>query len=71
MGRLYDAGDEWLRGLSRGQYAVVLGVSGEVGVLAVGLLLSGDLLVVQAVTMGLVLFGLEYAFGSFQADDAE
>ncbi|ELY82444.1 hypothetical protein [Natrinema pallidum] len=61
--RLYDRTDAWLRGLSRGRYAAVLGLATGIGVLAVGFLLSRDLLLVQAVTMALVMFGLECAFG--------
>ncbi len=62
---LYDRVDGWARGLSRGRYAALLGGSAGVGVLAVGLVLNGDLLVVRALTMALVMFGLEYTFGAF------
>ena len=68
---LYDRADEWSRGLSRGRYAAVLGASAGVGVLAVGLLLSGDLILVRALTMALVMFGLEYAFGAFSGSGGE
>ena len=67
--RLYNRIDEQLRDLSRGPYAVFLGVSGGVGVLIAGLLLSAELLFAQAVTMALVLFGLEYAFGLHQTTE--
>ena len=62
---LYERVDEWARGLSRGRYAALLGASAGVGVLAVGLALSGDVLLVRALTMALVMFGLEYTFGAF------
>jgi hypothetical protein len=62
---LYARADEWARGLSRGRYAAVLGASAGGGILAVGLALSGELLLVRALTMAVVMFGLEYAFGAF------
>jgi len=62
---LYNRADEWARGLSRGRYAALLGASPGVGVLAVGLALSGDVLLVRALTMALVMFGLEYTFRAF------
>ncbi|OYR40168.1 MULTISPECIES: hypothetical protein [unclassified Halorubrum] len=62
---LYERVDEWARGLSRGRYAALLGASAGVGVLAVGRALSGDVLLVRALTMALVMFGLEYTFGAF------
>jgi len=68
---LYARTDEWARGLSRGRYAVLLGATTGVGVLAVGLVLGGDALLVQALTMALVMFGLEYAFGAFSGADGE
>ena len=67
--RLYNHIDEWLKGLSRGQYAVFLGVSGGVGVLIAGLLFSEELLLVQALAMALVMFGLECAFGLHQTTE--
>ncbi|WP_135534812.1 hypothetical protein [Halostella pelagica] len=67
--RLYNRSDEWLKGLSRGPYAVFLGISGGVGVLIAGLLVSKDLLLVQALTIALVMFSLEYAFGLHQTTD--
>ena len=62
---LYDHADEWARGLSRGQYAAVLGASAGSGVLAIGLVLGGEFRLVRALTMALVMFGLEYVFGAF------
>ena len=66
MKRLYDRCDVWLRGLSRRQYAVFFGASGGVGVLVAGLLVSAELPLVQALTMALVVFGLECVFGLHQ-----
>lgn len=66
---LYDRTDSWLRGLSRGPYAVFFGLAGGVGVLVAGLAVSGDLLVVQAVAMALVLCGLEWVFGLHQTTE--
>ena len=67
--RLYNRSDEWLSCLSRGPYAVFLGVSGGVGVLLAGLLVSEELLLVQALTIFLVMFGLEYTFGLHQTTE--
>ncbi|USZ73307.1 hypothetical protein [Natronosalvus halobius] len=67
--RLYRRTDEWAKGLSRVRHAALLGTSAGVGVLTVGLLLSGDLPLVQALTMGLVMFSLECAFGAFQTTE--
>ena len=60
---LYNRVDTWLRGLPQVAYAVFYGAAGGVGVLLVGLLLSQELLVVQALMMALVLFSLELVFG--------
>ncbi|MXR19138.1 hypothetical protein [Halobacterium bonnevillei] len=60
---LYNRVDTWLRELPPGAYAVFYGAAGGVGVLLVGLLLSQELLVVQALMMALVLFSLELVFG--------
>ncbi|WP_455449871.1 hypothetical protein [Natrinema thermotolerans] len=68
--RLYERTDAWLRGLSRGPYAAVLGLMTGIGVLAAGYLLSRDLLLLRALTMALVMFGLEYAFGRFGANES-
>lgn len=65
----YHRADEWARSLPRGRYALLLGLSSGIGVLLVGLLVSQELFVVQALTMALVLFGLEYTFGRFQTPD--
>jgi len=67
--RLYERSDEWLRSLPSHSYAAVLGVSVGVGVLATGLLIGGELPLVEAVTMALVMFALEYTFGRFQASE--
>ncbi|WP_134670573.1 hypothetical protein [Halorussus marinus] len=66
--RLYDRVDGWLTGLSRVPYAVVLGSAAGVGVLGVGLVSGGGLPVLRALTMALVMFGLECAFGVHQTD---
>jgi hypothetical protein len=67
--RRFDELDRWARSLSRFRYAVLLGVSAAIGVLVVGLLLSQELYVVQALTMGVVLLVLEYVFGKFQTTE--
>mgnify|MGYP000480615682 CR=1 FL=1 len=70
--RLYNRSDARLRSLSQSWYAVFLGAAGGTGVLIAGLVISAELLVVQAVTMAVVLFGLEYTFGLHQrSDDAD
>jgi len=66
---LYDSGDGWVRGLSRGRYAALLGASAAVGVLGVGVLLNGEILLARALTMALVMFGLEYTFEAFRPSD--
>ena len=67
--RLYSRCDEWLKSLSRGPYAAFLGVSSGIGVLVAGILMSRDLLVVQALAVALVVFGLECAFGLHQTTE--
>ncbi|WP_312909364.1 hypothetical protein [Natronosalvus caseinilyticus] len=67
--RLYMRADEWAKGLSRVRYAALLGMSAGIGVLAVGLLLSDEFPLVQALTMGIVMFSLECAFGAFQTTE--
>ena len=66
MRRLYNRVDEWLRGLSRVPYAFFLGTSAGAGVLLVGLLLGKEFVFVEAITMALVMFGLECVFGLHQ-----
>ncbi|ELY99547.1 hypothetical protein C481_14978 [Natrialba asiatica DSM 12278] len=51
---------------SRGQYAVFLEISAGTGVLVAGLPLGTELLLVRALTMALVMFGLERVFGLHQ-----
>lgn len=65
--RLYRRVDQWARDLSQPRYAVLLGASSAIGVLTIGLLISEDVLLVQALTIGVVMFTLEAAFGKFQA----
>ncbi|MFD1646912.1 hypothetical protein [Haloarchaeobius litoreus] len=65
--RLFNQVDQWASNLSRARYAVFLGASAATGVLVVGLLLSEELYIVQAVAMGVVMLVLEYTFGKFQA----
>jgi len=67
--RLYGRCDEWLKSLSRGPYAGFLGASGGIGVLVAGLLVSGELFVVQALAMALVMFSLECVFGLHQTTE--
>lgn len=67
--RLYNRVDKWARGLSRGRYAALLGATAAAGILGVGLLLGGDILLVRALTMALVMFGLEYTFGAFRPSE--
>lgn len=62
---VYRRCDAWAKGLSRGAYAALLGISGATGVLLVGFLF-GEFTLWRALAMGLVFFGLEYAFGKFQ-----
>ena len=61
--------DRWARGLSNTWYAVLLGASAAIGLLAVGFLLSQEFLLVRALTIGVVMFGLEYTFEAFQTTD--
>ncbi len=68
--RLFRRADQWARGLSRTRYAALLGASAAIGVLTVGLLISQEVLLVQALTMGGVMFALEVTFGQFQGTDA-
>ncbi|WP_267640553.1 hypothetical protein [Haloarchaeobius amylolyticus] len=69
MWHLYHRVDRWLRGLPRYQYALFFGLSGGVGVLLAGLLVSDEFLILQAGTMALVMFGLEAVFGLHQTGE--
>ncbi|RXK52064.1 hypothetical protein EAF64_04045 [Halorientalis pallida] len=71
MKNLYDSLDEWIRGLSQERCAVLLAVSRGLGVLGVGLLLFAERFLLRALTMALVLFGLEYTFGLHQTHDGD
>jgi uncharacterized membrane protein len=59
--QLYRRADDWARGLSRFRYAVLTGVIATASVLAVGVLLDITT-TVQAVTMGVTMAALYYAF---------
>lgn len=59
--QLYRRADDWARGLSRLRYALLAGVVVTVSVLAVGVVLD-ESTTVQAVTMGVVMAILYYAF---------
>ncbi|OYR83147.1 hypothetical protein DJ71_10790 [Halorubrum sp. E3] len=59
--QLYRRLDEWARGLSRLRYALLTGVIVTASVLAVGVLLDATT-TVQAVTMGVTMAALYYAF---------
>ncbi|WP_460920664.1 hypothetical protein [Salinarchaeum chitinilyticum] len=65
MKQYYRRVDRWIRGLSRGAHALLLGICAVVGVLVAGLVVSAELLVLQALTTGLVIGGLQYVFGQW------
>lgn len=66
--RLYNRVDAWSKGLSQRSYAAFLGASAGTGVLVVGLV-TGELLLVRALTMAFVMFGLECVFGIHQTTE--
>ncbi|MDV7349495.1 hypothetical protein R3751_06850 [Halorubrum distributum] len=59
--QLYRRLDDWARGLSRLRYALLTGVIVTASVLGVGVLLDATT-TVQAVTMGVTMAALYYAF---------
>jgi uncharacterized membrane protein len=59
--QLYRRLDDWARGLSRLRYALLAGVIVTATVLSVGVLLDTST-TVQAVTMGVTMAMLYYAF---------
>ncbi|PHQ45371.1 hypothetical protein DJ68_13220 [Halorubrum sp. C3] len=66
--QLYRRLDDWARGLSRLRYALLTGVIVTASVLAVGVLLDTTT-TVQAVTMGVTMAVLYYAFDVNASDD--
>ncbi|RLM75968.1 hypothetical protein [Halorubrum sp. Atlit-26R] len=66
--KLYRRLDDWARGLSRLRYALLTGVVVTASVLSVGVLLDATT-TVQAVTMGVTMAALYYAF-DMNADEA-
>ncbi|MYL16355.1 hypothetical protein GLW36_06790 [Halorubrum terrestre] len=66
--QLYRRVDDWARGLSRLRYALLTGVIVTASVLAVGVLLDTTT-TVQAVTMGVTMAVLYYAFDVNASDD--
>jgi len=66
--QLYRRLDDWARGLSRLRYALLTGVIVTASVLAVGVLLDTTT-TVQAVTMGVTMTVLYYAFDMNAGDD--
>ncbi|WP_096392955.1 hypothetical protein [Halorubrum trapanicum] len=65
---LYRRLDDWARGLSRLRYALLAGVIVTTTLLSVGILLDITT-TVQAVTMGVTMTGLYYAFDVNASDD--
>ncbi|TKX58990.1 hypothetical protein EXE44_05445 [Halorubrum sp. SS7] len=59
--QLYRRFDDWARGLSRLRYALLTGAFATVSVLAVGVLFNTSM-TFQAVTMGVTMAALYYAF---------
>jgi hypothetical protein len=68
---LYNRINAWLRGLSRGKYAVFLGLSGGAGVLIAGLLLNTEFFLVQALMMAAVIFSWSTLLGSISRQGSE
>ena len=66
--QLYRRADDWARGLSRFRYALVAGVIVTTTLLSVGVLLDITT-TVQAVTMGVTMAVLYYAFDPNPGDD--
>jgi hypothetical protein len=66
--QLYRRADDWARGLSRLRYALLTGVIVTATVLSVGVLLDTST-TVQAVTMGVTMGALYYAFDMNAEDD--
>jgi hypothetical protein len=66
--QLYRRLDDWARGLSRLRYALLTGVIVTASVLSVGVLLDTST-TVQAVTMGVTMAVLYYAFDVNASDD--
>ncbi|WP_424015262.1 hypothetical protein ACOZ35_04515 [Halorubrum xinjiangense] len=66
--QLYRRADDWARGLSRLRYALFTGVIVTVSVLAVGVVLDTST-TVYAVTMGVTMAVLYYAFDVNAEDD--
>ncbi|UPV75984.1 hypothetical protein M0R89_07965 [Halorussus limi] len=60
--QLYRRLDEWTRNLSRVEYASLAGLTSTVAVFIVGALFGGELVTVQAVTMGLTMAVVYYLF---------
>jgi hypothetical protein len=67
--RLYCQTDRWARNLSQTRYAALLGASSTIGALVIGFLISRELLLFQALTMGFVMFTLEIVFEKFHTTE--
>ena len=65
--KLYRRLDDWARGLSRLRYALLTGAVVTASVLSVGVLLDTST-TVQAVTMGVTMAALYYAFDANAGD---
>ncbi|TKX75518.1 hypothetical protein EXE46_03465 [Halorubrum sp. GN11_10-6_MGM] len=66
--QLYRRTDDWARGLSRVRYALLTGAVVTASVLAVGVAL-GTSKTLEAVTMGVTMAALYYAFDMNAIDD--
>ena len=63
----YHRLDEWMRSLSRIQYAALIGLTSALSVLAIGTLMSGSV-TFEAVAMGLSMIIVYYAWNPNQKD---
>jgi uncharacterized membrane protein len=63
----YHRLDEWMRNLSRIQYAVLIGLASALSVLAIGTLMS-DSVTFEAVVIGLSMTVVYYAWNPNQRD---
>ena len=65
----YRRMDDWVKGLSHTAYSGFLGLSGGLGVLIAGSVISRELRILDAVTVAVTLFLLEIVLGKWRTQE--
>lgn len=68
LNKFFKDVDERVRDLSHRSYSTMIGVMAGLGVISMGPIINNELRIIQAVTVGLVVAGLEQLLGKWQSE---